>query len=142
VKFLRGIGAKIFDDAADRFAHYKKGRVSFVDRSEIHPSGDVLGQVNPDGNVELANDLHEGDMAILAVHESRHLKGVKGGNWQHNPADKDTYMPYQFFWNQEYYAYEALPNPGPYAAPEYYRRLKEAGYHQIRKIQPLRERPQ
>lgn len=130
---LREIGGDVFDAAAQRFDDYKGGTVSYVDRSDLDPSGAVLGTVDDDGNVMFANDLLKGDLAINAVHESRHLKGVEGGGWTHSK------MPIQAFYDEEYRAYQALPNPGPYLANEHYFQLRNA--YPIELIRPLPPRP-
>jgi hypothetical protein len=132
VAFLRSLDGAVFQRAADAFDAYTGGAVRFVDREALDPTGNVLGMLDRSGDVLFANDLLKGDYAITAVHESRHLPTDLSGGFSH--AD----VPYQYFFDAEYQAYRALPNPGPYAANEHYFKLRNM--YPISLIRPLAPR--
>ena len=133
VKFLRGLEGDVFQRAANAFNEYRGGSVQLVDREVIHPWRAYLGRVHENGDVWIANDLLKGDYAITAVHESRHLPTDVDGGIKHVRGDRRNQL---YFVTAEYQAYQALPNPGPYAANEHYFKLRGT-FPNMRLIRPL-----
>ena len=133
VAFLRSLDKDIFERAADAFDTYKGGSVRLVDRKALDRNEAVLAEVRDDGDVWFANDLLRGDYAITAVHESRHLPTDLDGGLIHKRGDRKIT---RYFWLAEHQAYQALPNPGPYAANEHYFKLR-VSFPSIKLIRPL-----
>ena len=133
VEFLRSLEGDVFQRAATAFDEYRGGSVQLVDREVIQPWRAYLGRVQENGDVWIANDLLRGDYAITAVHESRHLPTDVDGGTKHVRGDRSNQ---RYFLTAEYQAYQALPNPGPYAANEHYFELRVT-FPNMRLIRPL-----
>jgi len=130
VGLLREIGGDVLNRAADAFDSYQGGMFHFVDRGTLDPNGAVNAAVQRNGDVFFASDLLKGDLAVTAVHESRHLPTDVSGAFGHGE------VPERYFYDAEYQAYQSLPNPGPYAATRSFFRLRNS-YPGLQLIRPL-----